>query len=113
MLDDRFQRWVDASSTAGAVEPFMIPLVQDLVASIAISLRRSAFAGWPRARAWRLHGPLMTLRLLGLKEGKKIPRECFSYPTPDSDLGFWAMLQKIPPACQAKSPNPELPIQAQ
>ena len=30
MPDDRFQRWVDASSVAGAVEPFMIPLVQGL-----------------------------------------------------------------------------------
>ena len=30
MPDDRFQRWVDASSAAGAVEPFMIPLVQGL-----------------------------------------------------------------------------------
>lgn len=30
MSDDRFQRWVDASSAAGAVEPFMIPLVQGL-----------------------------------------------------------------------------------
>ena len=30
MPDDRFQRWVDASSAAGAIEPFMIPLVQGL-----------------------------------------------------------------------------------
>src|SRR5205809_8062943 len=30
MPDDRFQRWVDASSVAGAVEPFMIRLVQGL-----------------------------------------------------------------------------------
>jgi hypothetical protein len=30
MPNDRFQRWVDASSVAGAVEPFMIPLVQGL-----------------------------------------------------------------------------------
>jgi hypothetical protein len=30
MPDDRFQRWVDASSAAGAVEAFMIPLVQGL-----------------------------------------------------------------------------------
>ena len=30
MPDDRFQRWVDASSVAGAVEPSMIPLVQGL-----------------------------------------------------------------------------------
>jgi hypothetical protein len=30
MPDDRFQRWVDASSVAGAVEPFMISLVQGL-----------------------------------------------------------------------------------
>ena len=30
MSDDRFQRWVDASSAAGAVEPFMISLVQGL-----------------------------------------------------------------------------------
>ncbi len=30
MPNDRFQRWVDASSAAGAVEPFMIPLVQGL-----------------------------------------------------------------------------------
>ena len=30
MSDDRFQRWVDASSAAGGVEPFMIPLVQGL-----------------------------------------------------------------------------------
>ena len=30
MPDDRFQRWVDASSAAGAIEPFMIPLIQGL-----------------------------------------------------------------------------------
>jgi hypothetical protein len=30
MPDDRLQRWVDASSAAGAVEAFMIPLVQGL-----------------------------------------------------------------------------------
>jgi hypothetical protein len=30
MPDDRFQRWVDASSAAGAVEAFMVPLVQGL-----------------------------------------------------------------------------------
>jgi hypothetical protein len=30
MPDDRFQRWIDASSAAGAIEPFMIPLVQGL-----------------------------------------------------------------------------------
>ena len=30
MPDDRLQRWVDASSAAGAVESFMIPLVQGL-----------------------------------------------------------------------------------
>lgn len=30
MPDDRLQRWVDASSAAGAIEPFMIPLVQGL-----------------------------------------------------------------------------------
>ena len=30
MPDDRFQRWVDASSAAGAVEGFMVPLVQGL-----------------------------------------------------------------------------------
>ena len=30
MSDDRFQRWVDASSAAGAIEPFMIPLIQGL-----------------------------------------------------------------------------------
>ena len=30
MPDDRFQRWVDASSAAGAIEPFMTALVQGL-----------------------------------------------------------------------------------
>ena len=30
MADDRFQRWVDASSAAGAIEPFMTALVQGL-----------------------------------------------------------------------------------
>ena len=30
MSDDRYQRWIDASSAAGAFEPFMIPLVQGL-----------------------------------------------------------------------------------
>ena len=30
MPDDRFQRWVDASSAAGAIEPVMIALVQGL-----------------------------------------------------------------------------------
>src|SRR6266511_6385581 len=30
MPDDRFLRWVGASSAAGAIEPFMIPLVQGL-----------------------------------------------------------------------------------
>src|SRR3954452_25483149 len=30
MADDRFQRWVDASSAAGAIEPFMTDLVQGL-----------------------------------------------------------------------------------
>jgi hypothetical protein len=30
MADDRFQRWVDASSAAGAIEPFMAALVQGL-----------------------------------------------------------------------------------
>jgi hypothetical protein len=30
MLDDRYQRWVDASSAAGAIEQFMVPLVQGL-----------------------------------------------------------------------------------
>jgi hypothetical protein len=30
MADDRFQRWVDASSAAGAIEPFMTVLVQGL-----------------------------------------------------------------------------------
>lgn len=30
MPDDRYQRWIDASSATGAVEPLMIPLVQGL-----------------------------------------------------------------------------------
>jgi uncharacterized protein (DUF2461 family) len=30
MPDDRYQRWIDASSAAGAVESLMIPLVQGL-----------------------------------------------------------------------------------
>ena len=30
MLDDRYQQWVDASSAAGAVEQFMVPLVKGL-----------------------------------------------------------------------------------
>ena len=30
MPEDRFKRWIDASSAAGAIEPFMIPLVQGL-----------------------------------------------------------------------------------
>jgi hypothetical protein len=30
MPDDRFQRWINASSAASVVEPFMIPLVQGL-----------------------------------------------------------------------------------
>jgi hypothetical protein len=30
MPDDRLQRWIDASSAAGGVEPFMIPLIQGL-----------------------------------------------------------------------------------
>jgi len=30
MPDDRLQRWVDASSAAGAIEPFLMPLVQGL-----------------------------------------------------------------------------------
>jgi hypothetical protein len=30
MPDDRYQRWIDASSAASAVEPSMIPLVQGL-----------------------------------------------------------------------------------
>lgn len=30
MPDDRYERWIDASSAAGAVETFMIPLVQGL-----------------------------------------------------------------------------------
>jgi hypothetical protein len=30
MPDDRFQHWIDASSAAGVIEPFMIPLVQGL-----------------------------------------------------------------------------------
>ncbi len=30
MPDDRYQRWIDASSATGAVEPFMISLVQGL-----------------------------------------------------------------------------------
>ena len=30
MPDDRFQRWVDASSAAGAIEPLMTALVQGL-----------------------------------------------------------------------------------
>lgn len=30
MPDDRFQRWVDASSAAGAIDPFMTALVQGL-----------------------------------------------------------------------------------
>ena len=30
MPDDRLQRWVDASSAAGAVEAFLVPLVQGL-----------------------------------------------------------------------------------
>src|SRR3954469_6299963 len=30
MPDDRFQRWVDVSSAVGAIEPFMIPLIQGL-----------------------------------------------------------------------------------
>ena len=30
MPDDRYQRWVDASSATSAVEPSMIPLVQGL-----------------------------------------------------------------------------------
>jgi hypothetical protein len=30
MPDDRYQRWIDASSATNAVEPFMIPLVQGL-----------------------------------------------------------------------------------
>ena len=30
MPDDRFQRWVDASSAAGAIEPSMTALVQGL-----------------------------------------------------------------------------------
>jgi hypothetical protein len=30
MTDDRYQRWIDASSAASAVEPFMVPLVQGL-----------------------------------------------------------------------------------
>ena len=30
MPDDRYQRWIDASSASNAVEPFMIPLVQGL-----------------------------------------------------------------------------------
>jgi hypothetical protein len=30
MRDDRFKRWIDASSAAGAIEPFMIPLVEGL-----------------------------------------------------------------------------------
>src|SRR5215469_10823198 len=30
MPDDRCKRWIDASSAAGAIEPFMIPLVQGL-----------------------------------------------------------------------------------
>jgi hypothetical protein len=30
MPDDRYQRWIDASSAASAVEPFMIPLVRGL-----------------------------------------------------------------------------------
>lgn len=30
MPDDRYQRWIDASSVSGAVEPFMVPLVQGL-----------------------------------------------------------------------------------
>jgi len=30
MPDDRYHRWIDASSASSAVEPFMIPLVQGL-----------------------------------------------------------------------------------
>jgi len=30
MPDDRYQRWIEASSAMGALEPFMIPLVQGL-----------------------------------------------------------------------------------
>jgi uncharacterized protein (DUF2461 family) len=30
MPDDRYQRWIDASSAVRAIEPFMIPLVQGL-----------------------------------------------------------------------------------
>jgi hypothetical protein len=30
MPDDRYQRWIDSSSVSGAVEPFMVPLVQGL-----------------------------------------------------------------------------------
>jgi len=30
MLDDRYQHWVDASSAAGAIEQFMVPLVKGL-----------------------------------------------------------------------------------
>jgi uncharacterized protein (DUF2461 family) len=30
MPDDRYQHWIDASSAAGAAEPFMTPLVQGL-----------------------------------------------------------------------------------
>jgi hypothetical protein len=42
----------------------------------------------------------LTLRLPGLKEGKKTPREGFSYPTPDSDLSNGDEFEKISPVCQ-------------
>jgi hypothetical protein len=42
----------------------------------------------------------LTLRLPGLKEGKKTPREEFSYPTPDSDLSNSASFEKISPVSQ-------------
>jgi hypothetical protein len=30
MSDSRYQRWIDASSTLGAIEPFMVPVVEGL-----------------------------------------------------------------------------------
>jgi hypothetical protein len=45
----------------------------------------------------------LTLRLPGLKEGKKTPREGLSYPTPDSDLSNNASFEKISLACQDKN----------
>jgi hypothetical protein len=48
----------------------------------------------------------LTLRLPGLKEGKKTPREGLSYPAPDSDLSNGVEFGKISVAGQDKTPRP-------